>query len=90
VIDAFSFRDNFLFVAFENERGISMEAELLLSLALRVVAEHSVQGVLNTIVEGLAAQPEVALARIWLLSPGDICDGCVMRDKCSDQTQCLH
>ncbi len=67
-----------------------MEAEPLLSLAVRVVAEHSVQDVLDTIVEGLAAQPEVALARIWLLSPGDICDGCVMREKCSDQTQCLH
>ena len=43
-----------------------MEAEPLLSLAVRVVAEHSVQDVLDTIVEGLAAQPEVALARIWL------------------------
>ena len=51
-----------------------MEAEPLLSLAVRVVAEHSVQDVLDTIVEGLAAQPAVALARIWLLSPGDICD----------------
>ncbi|MGE5305215.1 MAG: sigma 54-interacting transcriptional regulator [Alphaproteobacteria bacterium] len=67
-----------------------MEAEPLLSLAVRVAAEHTVQDVLNTIVEGLAAQPLVALARIWLLSPGDICDGCVTREKCSDHTQCLH
>lgn len=67
-----------------------MEAEPLLSLAVRVAAEHAVQDVLDTIVEGLAAQPQVALARIWLLSPGDICDSCVMREECSDRTQCLH
>ena len=67
-----------------------MIAEPLLSLAVSVAAEHSVQGVLNTIARGLAAQPHVALARIWLLSPGDICDSCFMRAECPDQTQCLH
>ena len=67
-----------------------MIAEPILSLAVSVTAEHSVQGVLNTIVRGLAAQPHVALARIWLLSPGDICDSCFMRAKCPDQTECLH
>jgi PAS domain S-box-containing protein len=67
-----------------------MIAEPLLSLAVSVAAEHTVQGVLNTIVRGLAAQPHVALARIWLLSPGDICDSCFMRAKCPDQTECLH
>jgi transcriptional regulator with GAF, ATPase, and Fis domain len=67
-----------------------MLAEPILSLAVSVAAEHSVQGVLNAIVRGLAAQFHVALARIWLLSPGDICDSCFMRAKCLDQTQCLH
>ena len=67
-----------------------MIAEPILSLAVSVAAEHSVQGVLNTIVRGLAAQPHVALARIWLLSPGDICDSCFMRAECPDQTECLH
>jgi PAS domain S-box-containing protein len=45
---------------------------------------------LNGIVRGLAEQPEVALARIWLLEPGDICPQCLMRAKCTDQTRCLH
>jgi two-component system, LuxR family, sensor kinase FixL len=67
-----------------------MIAEPLLSLAVSVAAEHSVQGVLNTIVRGLAAQPHVALARIWLVSPGDICNSCFMRAECPDHTQCLH
>ena len=67
-----------------------MIAESILSLAVSVAAEHSVQGVLNTIVRGLAAHPHVALARIWLSSPGDVCDSCFMRAKCPDQTECLH
>jgi two-component system, LuxR family, sensor kinase FixL len=57
---------------------------------MSVAAEHSVPGVLNTIVRGLASQPHVALARIWLVSPGDICDSCFMRAECPDHTQCLH
>ena len=40
-----------------------MIAEPILSLAASVAAEHSVQGVLDSIVRGLASQPHVALAR---------------------------
>lgn len=36
------------------------------------------------------AQPHVALARIWLVSPGDICNSCFMHAECPDHTQCLH
>ena len=39
---------------------------------------------------GLADQPGVALARIWLLRPGDICKSCYQRAECADQTECLH
>jgi len=67
-----------------------MEAERLLSLAVAVAAERTVQGVLQTIVQGLASHPGVALARVWLHSAGDICDSCFLRDACLDRTQCLH
>jgi PAS domain S-box-containing protein len=67
-----------------------MNAEALLSLAVRVAAEQSVQGVLRTIVEGCAGHPDIALARIWLASPGDICVSCFMRAECLDQTECFH
>src|SRR5687767_14347431 len=67
-----------------------MEADRLLSLAVAVAAERNFQGVLQTIVQGLASHPGVALARIWLLAPGDICDSCFLRDDCRDRTQCLH
>ena len=67
-----------------------MLAGPVLSLAVSVVAEQGVQGVLNTIVRGLAAQPHVALVRIWLALPGDVCDSCFLRASCSNQTECLH
>src|SRR5262249_31294452 len=31
-----------------------------------------------------------ALARIWLLKPGDVCATCSMRAVCKDRTRCLH
>jgi hydrogenase-4 transcriptional activator len=67
-----------------------MEADRLLSLAVAVAAERNFQGVLQTIVQGLASHPGVAIARIWLLAPGDICESCFLRDKCRDRTRCLH
>jgi len=46
--------------------------------------------VLDSIVRGLAEQPDVALARVWLLKPSDICPQCQMRTVCADMTRCLH
>ena len=67
-----------------------MQAEPLLSLAATVAGEHATQEVLKSTVDGLAAQPSVALARIWLLSPGDLCETCFRKADCFDQARCLH
>ena len=67
-----------------------MQAEPLLSLAAAVAGERATADVVNSIVQGLTAQSGVALARIWLLSAGDICDGCFRRADCANQAQCLH
>jgi PAS domain S-box-containing protein len=69
---------------------VPLQAEPLLSLAASIAGEHETRKVLNAIVRGLAGQPGVALARLWLLAPGDICDSCFLRSECLDQTQCLH
>jgi transcriptional regulator with GAF, ATPase, and Fis domain len=45
---------------------------------------------LSRAVEGLVVQPGVALARIWLAGPGDLCLSCPMRPECFDRTRCLH
>ena len=64
--------------------------ESLQALSLAIAEERSVEGVLERIVAGLVKERGVALARIWLKNPGDICVKCAMRLKCFDQTQCLH
>lgn len=46
--------------------GTSLEAEPLLSIAVTVTSEQRVESVLQKIVEGLAAQPGIALSRVWL------------------------
>ncbi len=67
-----------------------MNPESLQAVSLALAQERSVDTVLRRIVEGLASQAGIALARVWLLSPGDICGACSMRPECSDQTRCLH
>jgi len=67
-----------------------VQAQPLLALAASVASEHSIRDVLNSMARGLADQPGVALARIWLLRPGDICKSCYQRAECADQTECLH
>src|SRR2546428_1427257 len=67
-----------------------MNAEGLQAVALAVAAERSVDRVLAQIVEGLVHRSSVALARVWLVAPGDICATCPMRGECPDQTRCLH
>jgi len=52
--------------------GSSLAAESLLSLAVTVTSEQRVEPVLQSIVRGLASQPGMALARIWLLPSTDL------------------
>ncbi|MEW6684341.1 MAG: sigma 54-interacting transcriptional regulator [Nitrospirota bacterium] len=51
---------------------------------------RAVDGVLRQIVDGVAECSDVALVRIWLIAPGDICGECRFRSECPDQTRCLH
>ena len=67
-----------------------MHPQALQSVALAVAEARSVEPVLSRIVLGLLAQEGVALARIWLIAPGDICASCPMRPECPDQSRCLH
>jgi len=46
--------------------------------------------VLHSIVSGIAACPNIALARIWLVEMGDLCATCRFREECPDQSRCLH
>jgi transcriptional regulator with GAF, ATPase, and Fis domain len=59
-------------------------------LLLDMGEQHSLDALLTLVVERLAASEAVALARIWLVRPGDVCATCSLRTECPDQTACLH
>jgi hypothetical protein len=52
--------------------------------------ERSAETLLPLLVHRLAERPHVALARIWLVRPGDQCATCPARPECPDQIACLH
>jgi transcriptional regulator with GAF, ATPase, and Fis domain len=52
--------------------------------------ERTLSEVLRSVVSGIAACKNVALARIWLIQMGDLCATCRFRDECPDQSRCLH
>ena len=67
-----------------------MDLELLQSISLAVSQVRTVETVLKMIVSGLVDTAGVALARIWLLGPGDVCSTCRMSAECADRRTCLH
>jgi formate hydrogenlyase transcriptional activator len=60
--------------------------ELLLDLA----QERPLCDLLPLITRRLAEHEDVALARLWLLQPGDLCRACPNANVCADRTRCLH
>jgi len=67
-----------------------MTPDSLQAVSLAVAQERSLEKVLKSVVHGLASQPGIALARVWLVAPGDICETCPMKAECPDQARCLH
>ena len=65
-------------------------SEALKNLLLEMGGQQSLEAVLQTVVRRLSEQEHIALARIWLIGPGDICQACPMRAECPDQSSCLH
>lgn len=59
---------------------------LLLDMAL----QRNASELLWLIVRRLCETSRVAMARIWLLRPGQGCPTCPMRTECPSQTSCLH
>ena len=62
----------------------------LRQLLLQMIQHRSLPALLQHITTSLAQTPSVALARIWLLRPGDICPSCHMAQSCQQQQTCLH
>ena len=71
-------------------RGDGSEFESLKQILLDMAHERSLPALLSLLAERLRNLREVALARIWLIRPGDLCATCPARPECPDQTRCLH
>jgi transcriptional regulator with GAF, ATPase, and Fis domain len=67
-----------------------VDLELLQTISLAVSQARTVDSVLKMIVDGLVERAGFALARIWLMGPGDICATCPMGGECSSRVRCLH
>jgi transcriptional regulator with GAF, ATPase, and Fis domain len=59
-------------------------------LLLDLAKERHLSELLRLLVNRLADSPRVALARVWLVRPGDICDTCPMKGECPKRDRCLH
>jgi transcriptional regulator with GAF, ATPase, and Fis domain len=60
------------------------------ALLLELAQERSLADLLPLVVRRLADHEDVALARVWLLEPGDLCASCNHASRCADRTRCLH
>lgn len=60
--------------------------QLLLDLA----QQRELPALLDLLVQRIGVSESVALARLWLVRPGEGCETCPLRDECPDRSQCLH
>ena len=68
----------------------STALEALKDIVLELEHHRSIEGLLPLIVRRLVEGDNVALARIWLLAPGDQCATCQHRRICDQSLPCLH
>ncbi len=72
------------------DESLSVDFGWVKYLLLDMAAVRSVSELLAMLAERVAEQPDVALVRVWLKLPADICAVCPMRAECAQQDECLH
>ncbi|MCK5351847.1 hypothetical protein KAJ77_04680, partial [bacterium] len=66
------------------------DLEAFHQLLLEMAQQLSQDNLLSLIVDRLADFEEIALARLWLIKPADICSLCPMEAECAERSRCLH
>ena len=59
-------------------------------LLLEMSQQFSLDNLLSLIVNRVADLEEIAIARLWLIRPPDICTSCPMGPECTEKGECLH
>ncbi|MGE3513222.1 MAG: sigma 54-interacting transcriptional regulator [Vicinamibacterales bacterium] len=67
-----------------------MDPEQLPQVMVATAAQRGVDEVLRTMTEGIAACASVALARIWLMVPNELCAICRKRSETREPGKALH
>jgi transcriptional regulator with GAF, ATPase, and Fis domain len=73
-----------------NPNNFNLDSESFQLLLLEMAQQRSVEDLLQLVTSSLAATPGVALARVWMIAPGDICGTCRDSAACLDNSHCLH
>jgi transcriptional regulator with GAF, ATPase, and Fis domain len=68
---------------------MAFNPEALGKISVRMTSSLELGEVLGELTRGLVGNPGAALARIWLIGPGDRCATCPWRTEC-DHVRCLH
>ena len=59
-------------------------------ITVRMTESLCLEEVLKATTQGLVDEFGAALARIWILGPGDVCVACTKAEMCADRSCCLH
>jgi formate hydrogenlyase transcriptional activator len=72
------------------QHHFNLDFESFQLLLLEMAQQRSVDELLQLVTSSLASTSNVALARVWMIAPGDICDTCNEYAACRDNSRCLH
>jgi len=73
-----------------NRNSFNLDFDSFQKLLLKMAEQRSVEELLHLVTFSLASNPKVALVRIWLNAPGDVCDTCSEAEMCQNKSRCLH
>ncbi len=66
------------------------DANFALQILLEMTHEHSLEKLVQTLIERAVERPHIVFAQVWLIEKGDLCATCPQRPSCPDQSRCLH
>lgn len=72
------------------QNNFNLDLESFQLLLLEMAQQCSVNELLQLVTSSLASNRNVALARVWMVAPGDICNTCNEYAACQDKSRCLH
>ena len=72
------------------QNSFNLDFESFQKLLLKMAEQRSVEELLHLVTFSLASNSKVALVRIWMNAPGDVCDTCNEALACQNKSRCLH